>query len=55
MSVEKPERLLKPREFCGPKPVSPHPEVAVLPVRAWAEANPLEATLKEPKLTGMTL
>ncbi|RLG82986.1 MAG: transposase [Thermoprotei archaeon] len=37
------------------RPMSPRPEVAVLPMRAWAEANPLEATLKETKLTGMTL
>jgi len=39
----------------GPKPMSPRPEVAVLPMRAWAEANPLEATPKETKPAGMTL
>lgn len=39
----------------GPRPMNPRPEVAVLPVRAWAEANPLEATLKAPKIPGMTL
>ncbi len=39
----------------GPRLMSPHPEVVVLPMRVWAEANPLEATLKEPKLIGMTL
>jgi len=38
-----------------PKPMSPRPEVAVLPMRAWAEANPLEATLKELNLARMTL
>ncbi len=39
----------------GPKPMNLRPEVAVLPMRAWAEANPLEVTLKEPKIQGMTL
>ena len=35
--------------------MTPRPEVAVLPMRVWAKANPLEATLKEPKLIEMTL
>ena len=39
----------------GGRPMNPRPEVAVLPMRVWTEANPLEATLKETKLTGMTL
>ena len=38
-----------------PKPMSLRPEVAALPMKAWAKANPLEATLREPKLAGMTL
>jgi len=28
----------------SPKPVNPHPEVAVLPVKEWAKANSLGAT-----------
>jgi hypothetical protein len=39
----------------APKPMNPRPEVAVLPMRAWVEANPLEATPKETKTTRMTL
>jgi len=35
--------------------MNPRLEVAVLPMRVWAEADPLEATIKEPKLIGMTL
>jgi len=33
-------------------PMSPRPEVVVLPMKAWSEANPLEATPKEPKING---
>jgi len=39
----------------SPKPVNPHPEVAVLPMKAWTEAKSLEATSNNPKLHGMTL
>jgi len=38
----------------SPKPVNPHPEVAVLPMKAWAKAKSLEVT-HNPKLHGMTL
>jgi len=39
----------------SPKPVNPRPEVAVLPVKAWAEAKPLEATPNNLKVHGMIL
>jgi len=41
------KRLVNDRPVpLGGMPMSPRPEVAVLPMRAWAEVNPLEATPK---------
>jgi len=39
----------------SPKPVNPHREVAVLPMKVWAEAKSLEATPNNPKIHRMTL
>jgi len=39
----------------SPKPMNPHSEVAVLPMKVWAEVKSLEATPNNPKAHGMTL